>query len=338
MINQKLKLWTGIGVATLLASSVAIADQHGDQHHDEIMTSGSHGGEGGEHHGGEGGEHHESEKGATQGGEKGEHHGGKGEESPGGERGEDHGGEGGEQHGDGAGEAFSYFSAGGEGGEGGEGGGSVSAVESDGAYVAMLQMMQGHLMAARELIKSGDVAEGRPHLTHPWVEVYPMADEGLESRGQKALGNHLRVLAERAGEVQKWGDISQDFQAAWVDIEKAVKGVKGQSAASVSKVVLALTKQAVLEYDEALDEGRFVAEHEYQDGRGFVLAARDYLESQQATLKKKNKEAWRDAVKALEKMQKAWPTAVPPEQPVIPVPNLYAAQARLELALAPYLY
>ncbi|WP_341581038.1 hypothetical protein [Marinobacter metalliresistant] len=292
MTNQKLKLWTGIGVATLLASSGAMADEHKDRQHDDGMTSGSHGGEGGE---------------------------------------------GGENHGE-AGAAFSYFAAGGEGGEGGEAGGAVSAADSDGAYVAMLQMMQGHLMAARELIKSGKAADGRPHLTHPWVEIYPMAEAGLESRGQKELGNHLKALAENAGQVENWGDVSQEFQAAWMAIQKAEKSVEGRSAASVSKVVLSLTKQAVLEYDGALENGRFVAEHEYQDGRGFVRSAREYLNNHQVVLKKRNKEAWRDAGKALDEMLKAWPTAVPPEQPVIPVANLYAAQARLELALAPYLY
>jgi len=199
-------------------------------------------------------------------------------------------------------------------------------------------MMQGHLIAARELIKAGEVAEGRPHLTHPWVEVYPMADAGLENRGQDQLGNHLKVLAEKAGQVEKWGDISQEFQAAWVDIEKAVNAVEGQSASSVSKVILSLTKQAVLEYDEALEDGQFVAEHEYQDGRGFVLAAQDYMKAHQAMLKKQNKEAWREAGKVLDELQKAWPTAVPPAQPVIPIANVYSAQARLELALAPYLY
>jgi len=194
------------------------------------------------------------------------------------------------------------------------------------------------MMAARELIKSGDVAEGRPHLTHPWVEVYPMADAGLESRGQDALGNRLKVLAEKAGKVQKWSDISQEFQAAWVGLEKAVNAVEGQSASSVSKVVLSLTKQAVLEYDEALEDGQFIAEHEYQDGRGFVLAAQGYMKDHQAMLKKQNKEAWREAGKVLDELQKAWPTVVPPEQPAVPVSDLYSAQARLELALAPYLY
>lgn len=101
---------------------------------------------------------------------------------------------------------------------------------------------------------------------------------------------------------------------------------------------MSLTKQAVLEYDEALDGEQFVAVHEYQDGRGFVLSARDYLDRHKAVLKKQNKEAWRDVGKALDELQKAWPTAVPPEQPVIPVADLYSAQARLELALAPYLY
>ena len=308
MKNEKLKLWTGIGMATLIASSGVVASEHKEKHHDDMMTSGSaEGGEGGEHHGGEGGEHH--------------------------------GGEGGEA---GAGAAFSYFAAGGEGGEGGEGGSSaVSPVASDGAYVAMLQMMQGHLMAARELIKAGKVADGRPHLTHPWVELYGMVEPGLESRGQNDVSERLELLANQAGGVERWSDINKEFQAAWVALEKAVNAVdskNAQSAGTVSRVVLSLTKQAVLEYDEALEEGRFVAVHEYQDGRGFVSSARDYLDSHQATLKKQNREAWRDAVKALEELQKAWPSAVPPEQPAVPVANVYSAQARLELALAPFLY
>lgn len=167
-----------------------------------------------------------------------------------------------------------------------------------------------------------------------------MAEPGLEHRGQNALGGHLKVLAEKSGGIQDWSDINQQFQAAWIAIEKAVSNAdeQGLSSATVSKVVLSLTKQAVLEYDEALDEGQFVAVHEYQDGRGFVRAAREYLDGQQALLKRDNKEAWRMASEALDDLQKAWPTAVPPEQPVVPVSNLYAAQARLELALSPYLF
>ena len=103
-------------------------------------------------------------------------------------------------------------------------------------------------------------------------------------------------------------------------------------------MLLALTKKAVLEYDESLDDGRFVAKHEYQDGWGFVLAAREYLHNHQKTLKKQNAEAWRDAQKVLDQLQKAWPDAEPPAGPVIAVADLYANQARLELALAPYLY
>lgn len=168
-----------------------------------------------------------------------------------------------------------------------------------------------------------------------------MVAPGLESRGQTALSGQLEALANQAGSVNSWSDINKEFQAAWVGLEKAVKAAdskNAQSAGTVSKVVLSLTKQAVLEYDEALEDGRFVAVHEYQDGRGFVGAARDYLDSHQATLKKQNKEAWRDAVKALEELQKAWPAAQPPEQPAVPVANVFAAQARLELALAPFLY
>jgi len=329
MKDQKLKLWMGVGVATLLASSGAWADEGGESGHEEMVKAGDHGGEGGEHHGGEGGE-------SSHGGEGGENHGGEGGENHGGE-----GGEGGEHHGGEMGQAFSYFAAGGEGGEGGEGGSSSAPALSDGAQIAMIHMMQGHLMAARELIKAGEVAEGRPHLTHPWIEVYPMAERDLKAHDQGELGKHLKTLAEQAGGVEKWSDVSADFNAAWKSLDGAVSAISGdqpESPATVAKVMLSLTKQAVLEYDEALEEGRFVAVHEYQDGRGFVLAAREYLEGNKAGLMKQNKEAWRDANKVLDELQKAWPTAVPPGEPVVKPADLYAAQAKLELALAPYLY
>jgi len=306
MKDQKLKLWMGIGVATVLAGSGAWAGEGGESGDEEMVKAADHGGEGGETHGGEGGENH--------------------------------GGEGGESHGGEMGDAFSYFAAG---GEGGEGGAAVSPVASDGALLAMIYMMRGHLMAARELIKAGKVADGRPHLTHPWIEVYPMAERGLEAHGQDQLGERLKTLAEEAGKAGKWSDVSADFNAAWKSLEQAVAAVSGdqpESPARVAKVMLSLTKQAVLEYEEALEDGHFVAVHEYQDGRGFVLAAREYLERNKAGMMKQNKEAWRDANKALDELQKAWPTAMPPASPAVKVADLYASQARLELALAPYLY
>ena len=328
MKEQKLKLWMGVGVATLLASSGAWAGdggEGGESGHDDMVKSADHGGEGGE-------------SGESYGGEGGENQGGEGGESQshGGE-----GGEGGENHGGATGEAFSYFAAGGEGGEGGEGGSSTAPALSDGAQIAMIHMMQGHLMAARELIKSGEVAEGRPHLTHPWIEVYPMVESGLEAHGQNDLGKRLKALAEKAKDVDKWSDVSADFNAIWKSMDKALATIAGdqpESPATVAKVTLSLTKQAVLEYDEAQDDGRFVAEYEYQDGRGFVMAAREYLERNKAALMKQNKEAWRDSNKVLDELEKAWPTAVPPAQPVVKTSDLYATQARLELALSPYLY
>jgi len=205
----------------------------------------------------------------------------------------------------------------------------------------MIHMMQGHLMAARELIKAGEVAEGRPHLTHPWIEVYPMAERSLKAHDKGELGQRLKTLAEQAGNVEKWSDVSADFNAAWKAMDKAVSAVSGdqpEAPSTVAKVMLSLTKQAVLEYDEALEDGRFVAVHEYQDGRGFVLAAREYLERNKAGLMKQNKEAWRDTNKVLDELQKAWPTPVPPTDPVMKPADLYALQARLELAQAPYLY
>lgn len=345
MKDQKIKLWMGIGVATILSSSGAMAGEGGESGHDEMMKSSHYdGGEGGEHHGGEAGEeksrHHDE---GGEGGEGGENHadeGGEGGENHGGEGGEHHGGEGGEM-----GEAFLYFptdNGGGEGGEGGESGSQqASAVRSDGVYIAMIEMMQGHMMAARDLIRSGDVADGRPHLTHPWVEIYPALEDGLRARGQSDLAKSLKALSETAGRTNQWSDVEADFEKAWRATERAMAAASGddaQAPATVARVVLSLTKQAVLEYDGAIDDGAFVAIHEYQDGRGFVLAAEEYLTRHKARLQASNKEAWRHAMTAFDELKQVWPAFAAPETPVVAVPNAYAAQARLELALSPYLY
>jgi hypothetical protein len=243
------------------------------------------------------------------------------------------------------GEAFLYFptdNGGGEGGEGGESGSQqASAVRSDGVYIAMIEMMQGHMMAARDLIRSGDVADGRPHLTHPWVEIYPALEDGLRARGQSELGKALETLSATAGRTNQWSDVEADFEKAWRATEKAMAAASGddaQAPATVARVVLSLTKQAVLEYDGSVEDGAFVAIHEYQDGRGFVLAAEEYLARHKARLQASNKEAWRHAMTAFDELKQVWPAFDAPEKPVVAVPNAYAAQARLELALSPYLY
>ncbi|WP_165819286.1 hypothetical protein [Tamilnaduibacter salinus] len=184
------------------------------------------------------------------------------------------------------------------------------------------------------------VPAGRPHLTHPWIELNDAVEAGAEARGQDALSGKLKALAEETDSVTNWAGVKAEYQAAWSAIDQAADAVPADvrsEPATIARVVLVLTKQAALEYDEAIDGQRFVADHEYQDGRGFVLAARDYLKEQSASLKKVDADAYRDVMQSLESLSAAWPSAIPPKTPALQPGDVYANQSRLELSLSDFL-
>jgi hypothetical protein len=80
---------------------------------------------------------------------------------------------------------------------------------------------------------------------------------------------------------------------------------------------------AAEEYEAALRDGKFVNIVEYQDSRGFVWVAEDMVG-----------DMGNDVAAAFAELKKAWPSAMPPAEPVMTPGEVLAAVSRVELALA----
>ncbi len=212
-------------------------------------------------------------------------------------------------------------------------------MSSPGVYYTQLAFMEGHLLSGRDLYAEGYPAQGAPHLSHPLVEHYPALAQALEAHRQGDLEEALRTLSDQAGQSDDWQRLAPDYQRAREAIDAAqasVDAAKRDDPRFISDVALALLKQAAVEYDEAVENGEFVNRAEYQDGRGFVLVARELWRDRADTLEAKDAEAYRQALDELETLIRTWPATQPPETPVMSPAELYAAVSRFELATSDF--
>jgi hypothetical protein len=245
------------------------------------------------------------------------------------------GGEGGEaaQHKEHRGEAARQ---GGEGGEGGEGGGKAEPfgdAEPDERLVGMLLLMKGHLLVADELLLRGDLKGAAPHMKHPRAEIYEKVEDDLEQAGLDGLEEKLEAVEHAAGgsDPKVAGDATQ---AAIAEIGAAVNRIverKRDDADFVFEVVVGVLRAADQENREALEDKRFRNVVEYQDGRGFVAAADDFLVRFGRALAGKDAQAYERIGKELGEMKLAWPTPTPPERPAVTTSQLASSVSRIEL-------
>ncbi|MFD2435408.1 hypothetical protein [Modicisalibacter luteus] len=206
-------------------------------------------------------------------------------------------------------------------------------------YYTTLGFMEGHLSIAQDLYESGHALQGTPHLSHPLVEHYPAVDEALEARNQSGLEEALRALSDKAGQSDDWTQIEPVFKRAQEAIDAAqanVEPAKRNDPRFISDVTLALLKQASAEYEEAVEDDQFVNPTEYQDGRGFVLVAKELWQSNAEALKSADADAYQKSLEELDTLAKAWPAPQPPQAPAMSPNELHGEVSRFELATSAF--
>ncbi|MDR5866040.1 hypothetical protein [Halomonas koreensis] len=197
-------------------------------------------------------------------------------------------------------------------------------------------MMQGHLAVARELYRAGEETAAQPHFGHPIHEHYEALESAFEARGVEAFEGTLEALVDATREGGEWSRHADAYEDVQEAIEAAMQGVDGELRNDVtfqSRVQLALLRQAMHEYEEAVKDGDFVNVVEYQDSRGFVLVAKSVLE-QHADLYADG--SYGELLAAYEDALKAWPSAVAPASPVMTPGEVSASMFKLEAELGEY--
>jgi hypothetical protein len=201
----------------------------------------------------------------------------------------------------------------------------------DVALVGRLLMMKGHLRIGRELYDAGDRDGASGHFQHPLVEHYGDVEPALRQRQLKLIKPELQRLADAAPEA-----VPAAFDPAVAAIDRtlrnALTAVK-RSPPRLFDVALRIARQAAHEYGNGLEGDTVFAPVEYQDGRGFLLAERDFVATA-AALKLKDGKAWRALRAELDRMLEACPTPVPPAKVSVTHEALLARVKAIE-ALGP---
>ena len=169
--------------------------------------------------------------------------------------------------------------AGAEGESEGEGGAvNGDPATDDAAYIHLLGMTRGHLIAFYELYRAGAHEMSMPHAKHPSSELYASLEPAINARGQGGFADELTRLAETA---PSGGDIEEAYQRVVTAIDAHMPRT---TVATTLLGVAAIVRTGGDEFKIGVsDEGAITNAHEYQDAFGFLNASRDILSSIQTS-------------------------------------------------------
>lgn len=208
---------------------------------------------------------------------------------------------------------------------------------ADQAMAGRLLLIKGHLLVGRELYTQNRLDDALPHYLHPSEEIYGLIKPELKKRRIASFEKPLNQLYQMVKQKKPAADVfaKQADVLRAVDAALAKPGRKvTENPAFIMDTTAMVLLQAVEEYKESFAGEAIVNAVEYQDARGFVLAARANLDQHAEALKAKNGDAFAKVSQQLDAVQKVYPAAVPPQQPVTSAKGLYDMVAEIE-KLAP---
>lgn len=222
---------------------------------------------------------------------------------------------------------------GGDGGEGGEEGhGDTFADAPAGqALVGRLLMLKGHLMVGRELYEAGRKDDALPHYLHPAEEIYGSIQGELKRRKLAAFSRDLKQLSALVKKKAPAEEVFAKQAEVVAKADKALAAAWGTQPAFVMEVLPRVLAQAADEYKEAFEGARIANVVEYQDARGFVMAAQEYVKANADALKAKDAAAEAKVEEGVNGLAAAFPAAVPPQQPTVTAADFQTGVSKVEL-------
>lgn len=220
-------------------------------------------------------------------------------------------------HASGAQSAMIQVAQGGEGGEAGHEHDAFEGMTEDQVLYGQFMLLRGHLKVGSELYAAGRADDAVIHFLHPGEEILPEIGKPLEARGITNFGSELWALANAVQAKKPQAEIAALQKAVLDTVAKAQPTLE---PAALAEVIGAVLLTAADEYAVAYEGGSLSNAAEYQDARGFVWTVEEDVA---ATPKLA---FLTDSVAAF---KAAWPSAVPPKQPPVPVAEVEATAAAL---------
>ncbi|MEO1131984.1 MAG: hypothetical protein AAFX40_04675, partial [Cyanobacteria bacterium J06639_1] len=192
-------------------------------------------------------------------------------------------------------------------------------------FATELVLMKGHLRAANELTDLGEFEKAAPHMGHPAEESYDPILPFLEANNipgflDKLVGLNDAFLAFQAAPTDSAAEAA--YEAAFADAIAAIDGAFNaldESLRTSADFVLPLIDQVLavtdFEYNNAIADGVFVEEVEYQDSYGFIREAEMLYETVKDQI---NADAQATIEGTFDDLEAILPTVTLPDAPIEP--------------------
>jgi DNA uptake protein ComE-like DNA-binding protein len=188
-------------------------------------------------------------------------------------------------------------------------------------YMIKLGLMKGHMLIAKELLDLKKPDQAEPHIGHPVEEIYVDVEDQLKERNVPEFKTQLIRLQDLVKSKPNDPQIDSQFEASMKAVNSAIAALpetQRKSSEFTLKVINGLLDTANSEYQASIANDKISAAIEYQDSRGFVTYADTLRNNISEPLTKKNPEAQKAIADTMTQLKTAWPSAVPPEKPVLP--------------------
>nr|MCU0571057.1 helix-hairpin-helix domain-containing protein [Oculatellaceae cyanobacterium Prado106] len=203
-------------------------------------------------------------------------------------------------------------------------------------YMTKLGLMKGHMLVAGELLALNQPQQAEPHLGHPVEEIYVDLQPQLPERNVAEFSDVLTKVQDLVKTKPTDPQVQPAFDAAMAAIDGAIAALpetQRKSPSFMLQVINEMLDTAAAEYTAAISDGKISAAIEYQDSRGFVQYAKDFLMKDiSAPLAQKDVNVGGQLTTQLEELYKAWPEPIPPATPVISADQLATQVKTIEQA------
>ena len=212
----------------------------------------------------------------------------------------------------------------------------LEASDPDVAFLARVKMMQGHLNAAAYAVSIRDFSEARQHITHPASEILPDIVKVLQTRNLEDPTPALNAILDllQKGTIGEIESALYDAIVAIALLEHSIDPSKMVMDRIIADTIALLLRTAVMEYDEAFEDGKIANIVEYHDGAAFVIEAAGLILDVKYQWSTQDPVAFHQLELSLRALQKAWPSEVPPAYLVIPVNEMLEYVTNIEVLVS----
>ena len=183
-----------------------------------------------------------------------------------------------------------------------------------------LSLMQGHLIAGKQLLDQGTPDQAEPHLGHPINELYAEVETQLKAHNAPDMKDALITLYDASQYAPAGSEVADSYELSIKQINQAIATLpeeKRLSPAFVLKAINEILTVADIEYKAGIAKGKIVEPIEYQDSMGFAIISQQMYDQIVERLSQLSPETASAIESSLAKLRTAWPSVNSPDSAIL---------------------